>query len=60
MTWDFQNLLNASKVEEVDGMTRAKCGTPMERLLRRITAVFPAQVIVTGYYPFFSDQTRNH
>jgi len=56
----FQNLLNASRVEDVDDMTRAKCGSPMERLLLRITAVFPvAQVIVTGYYPFFSDQTRN-
>jgi hypothetical protein len=56
----FQNLLNASRVEEVDAMTRAKCGVPMERLLRRITTVFTAaQVIVTGYYPFFSDQTRN-
>ena len=55
-----QNLLNASKIEEVDDMTRAKCGTPMESLLRRIAAAFPAaQVIVTGYYPFFSDQTRN-
>jgi hypothetical protein len=56
----IQNLLNASKVEEVDDMTRAKCGVPMEHLLRRITTVFTAaQVIVTGYYPFFSDQTRN-
>jgi len=32
----------------------------MEKLLRRITASFPAAyVIVTGYYPFISDQTRN-
>jgi hypothetical protein len=55
-----QNLLNASKTEEVDDMTRAKCGAPMEGLLRRIVAVFPsAQVIVTGYYPFFSNDTRN-
>jgi hypothetical protein len=55
-----QNLLNASKTEEVDDMTRAKCGTPMEGLLRRIIGVFPsAQVILTGYYPFFTDQTRN-
>jgi hypothetical protein len=31
-----------------------------ENLLRRITTAFPAaQVIVTGYYPFFSDETRN-
>jgi hypothetical protein len=54
------NLLNASRIEEVDDMTRAKCGAPMESLLRRIISVFPsAQVVVTGYYPFFSDKTRN-
>jgi hypothetical protein len=56
----LQNLLNASKTEEVDDMTRARCGAPMESLLRRILSVFPAaQVIVTGYYPFFSDKTRH-
>jgi hypothetical protein len=56
----LQNLLNASKIEEVDDMTRAKCGPPMESLLRRIASSFPtAQIIITGYYPFFSDQTRN-
>jgi len=55
-----QKLLNASSVGEVDEMIQAKCGTPMENLLRRIGNTFPsAHVIVTGYYPFFSDQTRN-
>jgi lysophospholipase L1-like esterase len=55
-----QNLLNASNVGEVDEMIQAKCGLPMENLLRRIVRTFPsAQVIVTGYYPFFSEQTRN-
>jgi lysophospholipase L1-like esterase len=55
-----QNLLNASSVGEVDEMIQAKCGMPMENLLRRIVRTFPsAQVIVTGYYPFFSEQTRN-
>jgi lysophospholipase L1-like esterase len=55
-----QNLLNASNVGEVDEMIQAKCGMPMENLLRRIVTTFPsAQVIVTGYYPFFSEQTRN-
>ena len=55
-----QNLLNALNTAEVDRMTEAKCGTPVENLLRRITTAFPAaQVIVTGYYPFFSDGTRN-
>ncbi len=56
----IQNLLNASNVGEVDDMTEAKCGKPVETLLRRITTAFPAAlVILTGYYPFFSDETRN-
>jgi lysophospholipase L1-like esterase len=55
-----QKLLDASNVGEVDDMTQAKCGKPVETLLRRITSVFPsAQVIITGYYPFFSEQTKN-
>jgi hypothetical protein len=55
-----QNLLTASNTEEVDEMTDAKCGIPMENLLRRIIASFPAaQVIVTGYYPSFSEDTRS-
>jgi len=55
-----QNLLNATATEEIDEMTKAKCGLPMEKLLCRITTSFPAaRVIVTGYYPFFSEQTRN-
>jgi lysophospholipase L1-like esterase len=55
-----QNLLNASGNEDVDRMTEAKCAAPMEKLLRRVAASFPAaEVIVTGYYPFFSEQTRN-
>jgi lysophospholipase L1-like esterase len=56
----IQKLLNASSVGEVDEMIEAKCGAPMENLLRRIARIFPsAHVIVTGYYPFFSEQTRN-
>ena len=56
----FQNMMNASTIEEVDDMTKAKCGRPMEELLRRIATSFPAaQIIVTGYYPFFSEHTRN-
>ena len=54
------NLLNATATEQIDEMTKAKCGLPMEKLLRRITTSFPAaRVIVTGYYPFFSEKTRN-
>jgi lysophospholipase L1-like esterase len=55
-----QNLLNASNIGQVDEMTDAKCGKPVENLLRRIANVFPAaRIIVTGYYPFFSAETRN-
>jgi lysophospholipase L1-like esterase len=55
-----ENLLNANATEEIDEMTKAKCGAPMERFLRRVTTSFPtARVIVTGYYPFFSEKTRN-
>src|SRR5436190_95983 len=55
-----ENLLNASGSEEIDRMTEAKCGAPMERLLRKVATSFPAaQVIVVGYYPFFSEKTRN-
>jgi lysophospholipase L1-like esterase len=56
----LQNLLNALNSGRVDNMTQEKCGKPVENLLRRITSAFPAaQVIVTGYYPFFSEETRN-
>ena len=55
-----RTLLDADNVGEVDKMTEAKCGKPVEDLLRRIATVFPsAHVIITGYYPFFSEQTRN-
>jgi hypothetical protein len=55
-----QNLLNALNSGEVDNMTQEKCGKPVENLLHRITSAFPAaQAIVTGYYPFFSEETRN-
>jgi len=56
----LQNLLNATATEQIDEMTEVKCGPPMEKLLRRITTSFPtARVIVTSYYPFFSEKTRN-
>lgn len=55
-----ENLLNAAKVEEIDDMAAKKCGAPMERLLRRIAVSFPSStIIVVGYYPFFSEKTRN-
>src|SRR2546430_6768829 len=55
-----QNLLNASGTAEINNLTGEKCGAPMERLLRRITTLFPsAVVVVSGYYPFFSEKSRN-
>jgi lysophospholipase L1-like esterase len=55
-----QNLLSATATEQIEEITKAKCGLAMEKLLRRITTSFPAaRVIVTGYYPFFSEKTRN-
>jgi lysophospholipase L1-like esterase len=55
-----QNLMNASGSEEIDRMTEAKCGPPVENLLRKVLTSFPvAQVIIIGYYPFFSEKTRN-
>ena len=55
------NLLNAAKTtEEISLLAEAKCGPPVARLLRRIATSFPtAYVILTGYYPFFSEKTRN-
>jgi len=55
-----QNLLNASTSDEIVHLTEAKCGAPMQSLLQKITSSFPnADVIVTGYYLFFSEKTRN-
>src|SRR2546422_2291633 len=56
-----QNLLNAAiTTDEIRELTQAKCGAPVERLLRKITSSFAsAHVIITGYYPFFSEKTRN-
>src|SRR5439155_6888744 len=57
---NVQNLLNASVTTEINSLAAEKCGTPMERLLRRITTSFPTDVVIVGgYYPFFSEKTRN-
>src|SRR6185503_2472118 len=54
------NLMNAVDKTTVDEMTRSKCGKPVESLVPRILTSFPnAQLLVTGYYPFFSENTRN-
>lgn len=55
-----QNFLNAANSEELNRMTEQKCRPLMESLLRKVTNSFPAaQVIVIGYYPFFSAKTPN-
>lgn len=56
-----ENLLNAAiSTDQIRMLTEAKCGPPIERLLRKITSSFAsAHVILTGYYPFFSEKTRN-
>ncbi len=56
-----QNLLNAAiTTDEIRRLTEAKCGPPIENLLRKITSSFAsAHVIITGYYSFFSEKTRN-
>jgi lysophospholipase L1-like esterase len=54
------NLLNASNEDEITRRAEAKCGGPMEKLLSRIVTSFPAaQIIVAGYYPLFSERTKN-
>ena len=54
------NLLNATSTSEVAEMTESKCGRPVENLLRRILTSFPAAyVVLTGFYPVFSEKTRN-
>ena len=54
------NLLNAADRTVANEMARSACGKPVENLLQRILISFPnAQVIVTGYYPLFSENTRN-
>ena len=56
----LQNLMNASGSNEITHLTEAKCGAPMHSLLQKITTSFPnADVIITGYYLFFSEKTRD-
>lgn len=55
-----ENFLNAENSDELKRMTEQKCRPLMETLLRKVTTSFPAaQVIVVGYYPFFSENTPN-
>lgn len=58
---DARRLLNAVNTpDEIRKAAEAKCGGLVESLLLRITVTFPnAHVIVTGYFPIISEQTRN-
>jgi lysophospholipase L1-like esterase len=58
---DSRRLLNAANTpEQIRELAQAKCGSPMETLLARITGVFPnAHVVVTGYYPILSEKSAN-
>ena len=56
---DIRNLLNAANSsDDVKRMATAKCGMPMQALIRRVANSFPsAHVIVTGYFPIISEKT---
>jgi len=56
-----RRLLNAASTQDgVRELAQAKCGSPVEALLSKITSSFPnAHVVVTGYYPIISDRTPN-
>jgi lysophospholipase L1-like esterase len=55
-----ETFLNAANSEELHRLAEQKCRPLMESLLRKVTSSFPvAQVIVVGYYPFFSEKTPN-
>jgi lysophospholipase L1-like esterase len=58
---DVRNLLNAANSsDDVKRMATAKCGMPMQALIRRVASSFPsAHVIVTGYFPIISEKTPN-
>ena len=56
---DARRFLNAGNTPEaIKGLAREKCGAPVEELLVRIASTFPnAHIIISGYYPVFSDKT---
>jgi len=58
---DSRRLLNAANTRAgIRELAQAKCGAPVEALLRRITSTFPmAHVIITGYYPIITDKSAN-
>jgi lysophospholipase L1-like esterase len=58
---DSRRLLNAANTpDDIRDLAQAKCGLPVEALLKRITNTFPsAQVVITGYYPILTEKTAN-
>ena len=54
-----RRFMNAGNTPEaIQALAQEKCGTPVEELLTRIASTFPnAHIIVSGYYPVFSDKT---
>ncbi|HEX6186889.1 MAG TPA: SGNH/GDSL hydrolase family protein [Pyrinomonadaceae bacterium] len=54
-----RRFLNAGNTPEaIKALAEEKCGAPVEELLARIASTFPnAHIIVSGYYPVFSDKT---
>jgi lysophospholipase L1-like esterase len=54
-----RRFLNAGNTPEaIQALAQEKCGAPVEALLMRIASAFPnAHIIVSGYYPVFSDKT---
>ena len=54
-----RRFLNAGNTPEtIQALAHEKCGAPVEQLLTRIASTFPnAHIIVSGYYPVFSDKT---
>ena len=58
---DSRRLLNAAYTpDHIQELAKAKCGPPVEALLRRITSTFTsAHVVVIGYYPILTEKTAN-
>jgi lysophospholipase L1-like esterase len=59
---DVRHLLNsATRLETLEASIKEACGGRMQRLLRRTAREFPtAHLIVTGYYPIFSEETDHN
>jgi lysophospholipase L1-like esterase len=58
---DSRRLLNAANTpDKIRESAQAKCGAPVEALLMRIAAAFPAaHIVIIGYYPILTERTAN-